>query len=56
MPQAIWYTLDESFEFNTVPETISHWYISTELDRDFNGQTVYSINVRFRLDNPNDYT
>ena len=55
MPQAIWYTLDESFEFNTVPETISHWYLSTELDRNFNGQTVYAINVRFNMSNPNDY-
>ncbi len=55
MPQAIWYTLDESFEFNTVPDTITHWYLSTELERDFNGQSVYAINIRFQLNNPNDY-
>jgi hypothetical protein len=55
MPQAIWYTLDESVELNNVPETITSWHLSTEFDRDFNGQTVYAINVRFRLDNPNDY-
>lgn len=55
MPLATWYTLDESFEFNTVPETINHWYLSTELDRNFNGQTVYAINVRFSLNDPNSY-
>ena len=55
MPQAIWYTLDGSFEFNTVPETISHWYLSTELDRDFVEHTVYAINVRFNMNDPNAY-
>lgn len=55
MPLATWYTLDESFEFNTVPATIINWYFSMEFDRNFNGQTVYAINVRFNLNDPKGY-
>lgn len=55
MPQVIWYTLDEFFEFDTIPETIVDCYLSTEIDRDFNGQTVYAINVRYKLNDDDGY-
>ena len=51
MPQAIWYTQDAEYTFNSVPENI-RWYLSVALTESgetetFDDLPVYAVNVRF---------